>query len=90
MYAFCVSLRCKYLITSREFERSVRSLVSVFVKGNNVDKALRQLKKKMQREGIFREMKNRRHFEKPSERAKREKDESVRRFRKAQRQRGDN
>ena len=65
-------------------------MVSVFVKGNNVDKALRQLKKKMQREGIFREMKNRRHFEKPSERAKREKDESVRRFRKAQRQRGDN
>jgi small subunit ribosomal protein S21 len=61
-------------------------LVNVQVKGNNVEKALRQLKKKMQREGIFREMKNRRHFEKPSERKKREKDESVRRARKAQRQ----
>lgn len=64
-------------------------MVNVTVKGNNVDKALRQLKKKMQREGIFREMKNRRHFEKPSERKKREKDEAVRRYRKTQRQRGD-
>ncbi|MDR3187503.1 MAG: 30S ribosomal protein S21, partial [Holosporaceae bacterium] len=39
----------------------------VFVRDNNVDQALRALKKKMQREGIFREIKLRRHFEKPSE-----------------------
>ncbi|NCF46444.1 MAG: 30S ribosomal protein S21, partial [Alphaproteobacteria bacterium] len=44
----------------------------VAVRENNVDQALRVLKKKMQREGMFREMKNRRNFEKPSERRARE------------------
>jgi small subunit ribosomal protein S21 len=42
--------------------------VQVFVRDNNVDQALRALKKKMQREGLFREMKLRKHYEKPSER----------------------
>jgi small subunit ribosomal protein S21 len=40
----------------------------VFVRDNNVDQALRVLKKKMRREGVFREMKRRRFYEKPSER----------------------
>ena len=53
--------------------------MQVFVRDNNVDQALRVLKKKMQREGVFREMKRRRFYEKPSERATREKAESVRR-----------
>ena len=44
----------------------------VAVRENNVDQALRVLKKKMQREGMFREMKNRRNFEKPSDRRARE------------------
>ena len=44
----------------------------VSVRDNNVDQALRVLKKKMQREGMFREMKNRRAYEKPSERRARE------------------
>ena len=57
-------------------------MVSVNVRDNNVEQALRALKKKMQREGIFREMKLRRDFEKPSEKKKREKSESVRRWRK--------
>jgi small subunit ribosomal protein S21 len=56
--------------------------LQVFVRDNNVDQALRVLKKKMQREGIFREMKRRRFFEKPSERSTREKAEAVRRARK--------
>jgi small subunit ribosomal protein S21 len=56
--------------------------LQVFVRDNNVDQALRVLKKKMQREGVFREMKRRRFFEKPSERATREKAEAVRRSRK--------
>ena len=43
--------------------------VQVLVRDNNVDQALRALKKKMQREGIFREMKMRGHYEKPSESA---------------------
>jgi|TARA_B100000029_G_scaffold195999_1_gene194098 small subunit ribosomal protein S21 len=52
------------------------------VRDNNVDQALRALKKKMQREGIFREMKMRRSFEKPSEKKAREKAEAIRRARK--------
>jgi small subunit ribosomal protein S21 len=59
--------------------------VEVHVRDNNVDQALRILKKKMQREGIFREMKLRRHYEKPSERRVREQAEALRRFRKLQR-----
>jgi small subunit ribosomal protein S21 len=56
--------------------------LQVVVRDNNVDQALRALKKKMQREGIFREMKMRRSFEKPSERRAREKAEAIRRARK--------
>lgn len=59
----------------------------VSVRDNNVDQALRALKKKMQREGIFREMKLRRSFEKPSERRARERAEAVRRHRKMLRKR---
>jgi len=58
------------------------TLVQVVVRDNNVDQALRALKKKMQREGIFREMKLRRSYEKPSERKARERAEAVRRARK--------
>ncbi|NQZ14882.1 MAG: 30S ribosomal protein S21 [Alphaproteobacteria bacterium] len=57
-------------------------MVTVNVRDNNVDQALRVLKKKMQREGIFREMKMRKDFEKPSQKRKREKAEAVRRARK--------
>ena len=59
--------------------------MQVFVRDNNVDQALRVLKKKMQREGVFREMKRRRFYEKPSEQTTREKGEAVRRIRKAAR-----
>jgi small subunit ribosomal protein S21 len=61
--------------------------VHVIVRDNNVDQALRVLKKKMQREGVFREMKLRRNYEKPSERRVREKAEAVRRHRKLLRKR---
>ena len=56
--------------------------MQVLVRDNNVDQALRVLKKKMQREGIFREMKRRRFYEKPSEKATREKADAARRARK--------
>ena len=59
----------------------------VSVRDNNVDQALRALKKKMQREGIFREMKLRSNYEKPSERRAREQAEAVRRHRKLMRKR---
>lgn len=65
------------------------TVVSVNVRDNNVDQALRALKKKMQREGIFREIKLRRDYEKPSEKRKREKAEAVRRWRKLDRKRRD-
>ena len=59
----------------------------VSVRDNNVDQALRILKKKMQREGVFREMKNRRVYEKPSEKKARELADSTRRVRKLMRKR---
>ncbi|MFD1697202.1 30S ribosomal protein S21 [Roseibium aestuarii] len=59
--------------------------MQVLVRDNNVDQALRVLKKKLQREGVFREMKARRSYEKPSEKRTREKGEAVRRARKAAR-----
>ena len=61
--------------------------VQVLVRDNNVDQALRALKKKMQREGIFREMKMRDYYEKPSQKRAREKAEAVRRVRKLARKR---
>ena len=62
--------------------RSKGPRVQVLVRDNNVDQALKVLKKKMQREGIFREMKLRGHYEKPSEKRVREKAEAIRRARK--------
>ena len=69
-------------------KRSLRNYyMYVSVRDNNVDQALRILKKKMQREGVFREMKNRRVYEKPSEKKARELAESTRRVRKLMRKR---
>jgi small subunit ribosomal protein S21 len=56
--------------------------LQVFVRDNDVDQALRILKRKMQREGVFREMKRRRFYEKPSEQSAREKSDAIRRKRK--------
>tara|TARA_B100000519_G_C13871767_1_gene264007 strand:+ start:275 stop:541 length:267 start_codon:yes stop_codon:yes gene_type:complete len=67
--------------------QGVRKIVQVVVRENNVDQALKALKKKMQREGLFREMKLRRSYEKPSERRARERAEAVRRHRKLMRKR---
>ena len=67
---------CRISQPSEEFQ------LHVLVRDNNVDQALRILKKKMQREGVFREMKLRGHYEKPSERRVREKSEAIRRARK--------
>jgi small subunit ribosomal protein S21 len=66
-----------YLWPTREEQN-----LQILVRDNNVDQALKVLKKKMQREGIFREMKRRRFYEKPSERNARQKGEAVRRARK--------
>jgi len=71
----------------RRHDQRRSPIVQVTVRDNNVDQALRALKKKLQREGVYREMKLRRHFEKPSEKKKRERAEAVRRARKLARKR---
>jgi small subunit ribosomal protein S21 len=72
--------RLGYRAHRRSIEEERR--MQVLVRDNNVDQALKVLKKKMQREGVFREMKLRGHYEKPSERRVREKAEAIRRARK--------
>jgi small subunit ribosomal protein S21 len=57
-------------------------ILQVLVRDNNVDQAMRVLKKKLQREGLFRELKRKKYYEKPSQRRVREKGEAVRRARK--------
>ena len=61
--------------------------MQVLVRDNNVDKALKTLKKKLQREGVFKEMKLRRCYEKPSDKRTRERAEAIRRNRKMMRKR---
>lgn len=79
---FCIQPGRRLRESDGEFQ-----IVQIVVRDNNVDQALKALKKKMQREGLFREMKRRNHFEKPSERKAREKAEAVRRARKLARKR---
>ena len=74
-------------MAERERVIGERPLVQIFVRDNNVDQALKALKKKMQREGSFREMKRHVHYEKPSEKRARQKAEAVRRARKLARKR---
>ena len=69
------------------FAFEVWFFMQIMVRDNNVDQALRALKKKLQREGVYREMKLRRHYEKPSEKRAREKAAAVRRARKMERKR---
>ena len=66
-----------------------RLFMQIIVRDNNVDQALRALKKKLQREGVYREMKLRRHYEKPSEKRAREKAAAIRRARKMDRKRAE-
>ena len=77
-YGNSTSTKRKYILT-----------IEVTVKDNNIEQALRTLKKRMQREGLFREMKLRKHYEKPSLRKAREKEESIRRSRKLKRRNND-
>jgi small subunit ribosomal protein S21 len=59
----------------------------VEVRDNNVEQAIKILKKKMQREGIFRLMKLGTYNEKPSEKKARRQSEAIRRSRKLERKR---
>jgi small subunit ribosomal protein S21 len=81
------ALRPAFYVVSASATPTEGESVQVHVRDNNVDQALKALKKKMQREGIFREMKLRNYYEKPSEKRAREKAEAVRRARKLARKR---
>ena len=59
--------------------------IEVTVRDNNVEKALRVLKKKLQKDGLFRELRLRQHFEKPSLKKQRKLKESLRRIAKDKR-----
>ena len=69
-------------ITATPNKKVGENHMQVSVRDNNVDQALRVLKKKLQKEGVFREMKLKQHFEKPSEKNARQKAEAIRRARK--------
>ncbi len=66
-------------------ERGDMKPMEVKVDGDNINRAINQLKRKMANEGIYKELKKRRFYEKPSERRKRKEREAERRLRKAQR-----
>jgi small subunit ribosomal protein S21 len=70
-------------------ELEIAGFMQIIVRDNNVDQALRALKKKLQREGVYREMKLRRHYEKPSEKRARERAAAIRRARKLERKRAE-
>ena len=74
------------LVIWQTFKEEMKS-VQVVVRENDVERAMRVLKKMMQRDGFFRKMKLMRHYEKPSDRRVREKAESLRRLRKLVRKR---
>jgi small subunit ribosomal protein S21 len=59
-------------------------LLQVLVKNNDIEGAIRTLKKKLQYEGVFKSLKNGRFFEKPSEKKARRTQEARRRKRKIQ------
>ena len=74
---------------SKGRQRRVTGFMQIMVRDNNVEQALRALKKKLQREGVYREMKLRRHYEKPSEKRARERAAAIRRARKLERKRAE-
>ena len=55
-------------------------MVTVTVKNGNVDRAMRTLKKKLQKEGLLKELKQRQFFEKPSAKRARKKAEGIKRY----------
>ncbi len=59
--------------------------IKIDVKDNNVEQAIRILKRKLQKEGFFRIMKMKSNYEKPSEKKKRIKLENIKRVKKFQR-----
>jgi|TARA_B100001964_G_scaffold169994_1_gene186978 small subunit ribosomal protein S21 len=59
-------------------------VIKIEVKDNNIEQALRILKRKLQKEGYFKVMKIKSTYEKPSEKKKRLKKENIKRAKKIQ------
>ncbi len=85
---FDIANICWQAVVNNFWENSGTKM-QVSVRDNNVDQALRALKKKLQREGVFREMRLKEHFEKPSVRKAREKKEAMSRQRKLARKKAE-
>ena len=62
-------------------------MVTIAVRNNNVDQAMRILKKKLQKEGVLKEIKSRQYFEKPSVKRARKKAEGIKRYKRAEKKR---
>ena len=62
-------------------------MVAITVRNNNVDQAMRVLKKKLQKEGVLRVIKSRQYFEKPSAKRARKKAEGIKRYKRAEKKR---
>ena len=59
-------------------------MTEVIVRNNNVEKAMRVLKKKLLRDGLMKEIKERQYYSKPSEVKREAKKQSIRRIKKEQ------
>ena len=59
--------------------------MQVVVKNSNVERAMRTLKKKLQKEGLLRELKQKQYFEKPSVKKARKKAEGIKRYQRNER-----
>jgi len=58
--------------------------ITIQVRNGNVEQALRVLKKKLQKDGLLKELKAKQYFEKPSEKKRRKKKEGIANFKKKQ------
>ena len=74
--------RQRFKPQSKEFDPDKKGLL-IEVRNNNVEKALRILKKKLQEDGLFNELRNREFFMSRGERRRKEKAAGKRRSKKA-------
>ncbi len=72
-------------MSSKKHGKSENGGLSVFVRNNDVDRAIRQLKKKINADGLFKELREKEFYEQPSVKRRRQKAEAVNRWRKTER-----
>ena len=80
----CISAVLEILVSATIPQPEKETIIlNIIVHGNDIEKALRDMKRTIQKDGIFKELKNRRFYEKPSVKKKRKQLEAARRRRKA-------